>query len=105
MSSRSTIRDRLIESKEKVNLTFYQQCKYFKSKTLLKNMHTLLHRIQELQSYGLYIDPEDWDGIMVDFHNCCSVLRGMGEHQHDAYFIDYKNNLYKYKNINCLPKF
>ena len=105
MRDKGTIRQRLKVSLNQTNAGYFKGLKYFSSSWVLKNLHTLIHQLQELQGHALSLHSDDWDELLDNIIECATIMKGMSHHQHGMFHLDYKHEVWMHPDTNTLAKF
>ena len=100
-----SIRVRLKKTLKETNPQHWAQQTSFNSCWMLKNLHTLVHQLQELQSYGLQADPDDWNELLGSMEYCAAAMKRMAWSQHYMYYINPGGNVMKCRDPDTLAKF
>ena len=109
MADKATLRWRLIESTQRTSAEYYDRHEVFMSQTVLTNMHTLIHRMQELQSYDMSVTMDDWDQMCANLAYSAEILRSMKQAQMWPWCFDSNHNVVMWLKAHtkgkCLPSF
>ena len=103
MTNKSSIHWRLSVSRKAAGFSKYKDYKWFNADYVLSNLHIIIHRLQELRSYGLEVSQHDWNMLMDSIDSNVQTLRDMGAVQSGRYNMYSDNSIELVRSKHSLP--